>query len=96
MPYYLLFYDAVPEYVERRAEFRAEHLALAQIYLARGDLLLGGALANPSDGAALLFRGESPAAVEAFVAADPYVRHGLISRWRIREWAVVVGGVTSH
>lgn len=28
--HYLLFYDVVPDYVERRAALRAEHLALAQ------------------------------------------------------------------
>ena len=58
----------------------------------RGELLLGGALANPLDGAVLLFRGESAAVAEAFAAADPYVTHGLVTRWRVREWSTVVGG----
>jgi uncharacterized protein YciI len=48
------------------------------------------------DGAVLLFRGESPAAAEAFAAAAPYVVHGLVTGWRVRAWATVVGeGVTS-
>ncbi|HEV3437752.1 MAG TPA: YciI-like protein [Gemmata sp.] len=89
--YYLLFYDVVSNYAERRLEFRAEHLALAQASLARGELILGGALADPVDGAVLLFRGTSPAVAEAFAAADPYVRNGLVSRWRVRSWTVVVG-----
>jgi len=89
--HYLLFYDVVPDYVERRNAFRAEHLALARAAHARGELVLGGALADPVDGAVLLFRGDSPAVVEAFVAADPYVRHGLVTRWRIRPWTTVVG-----
>ena len=29
--------------------------------------------------------------VEQFVAADPYVRRGLVRGWTIREWNVVVG-----
>jgi uncharacterized protein YciI len=95
MPHYLLFYEVVPDYVERRAEFRAEHLALAQASAARGELLLGGALASPVDGAVLLFRADSPAAVEAFVAADPYVRNGLVTRWRIREWTFAVNAFAS-
>lgn len=90
--YYLLLYDVVSDYMERRGAFRAEHLALAQSFVARGDLVLGGALADPVDGAVLLFRGSSPASAEAFVAADPYVRNGLVTRWRVRLWTVVVGG----
>jgi uncharacterized protein YciI len=89
--HYLLFYDVVADYVERRAPFRAEHLALARAAHANGDLVLGGALADPVDGAVLLFRGGSPAATEAFAAADPYVRHGLVTRWRVRPWTTVVG-----
>src|SRR5947207_4349697 len=89
--HYLLIYDVVPDYVERRAPLRAEHLALARAAHARGELVLGGALADPVDGAVLLFRGDSPAVAEAFAAADPYVRHGLVTRWRVREWAPVLG-----
>src|SRR5262245_11358500 len=89
--HYLLMYDVVPDYFDRRASFRAEHLALARTAHTRGELVLGGALADPADGAVLLFKGDSPAAAEAFAAADPYVRHGLVTRWRVRKWATVVG-----
>ena len=89
--HYLLFYDVVPDYVERRAMYRAEHSTLALAAQARGELVLGGALADPVDGAVLLFRGTSPAAAEAFAQADPYVRHGLVTRWRVRPWTTVVG-----
>jgi hypothetical protein len=89
--HYLLFYDVVPDYVERRAPLRAEHLALARAAVARGELVLGGALADPIDASVLLFQGDSPAAAEAFANADPYVRHGLVTRWRVRPWTTVVG-----
>lgn len=89
--HYLLFYDVVDDYVERRAAFRAEHLALARQASERGELVLGGALANPVDGAILLFRGTSPAVAERFAAVDPYVKNGLVRSWRIREWTTVVG-----
>jgi uncharacterized protein YciI len=89
--HYLLIYDVVPDYVERRAAFRAQHLALARAAVARGELVLGGALANPVDGAVLLFQGDSPAAAETFAAADPYVTNELVTRWRVREWTTVVG-----
>lgn len=89
--FYLLIYDVVDSYVERRAPFRAEHLSLVQAALERGEFVLGGALANPADQALLLFRGDSPAVAERFVAQDPYVRNGLVTRWRVREWNIVVG-----
>ena len=89
--HYLLFYDAAPDYVARRGEFRAEHLALAWAAHERGELVLGGALADPVDGAVLLFKGESPAVAERFVAADPYVKNGLVTHWRVRPWMTVVG-----
>lgn len=89
--HYLLFYDVVPDYAERRLPFRPAHLAHARAALERGELVLGGALAEPVDGAVLLFRGDSPASAEAFAAADPYVLNGLVTRWRVREWTTVVG-----
>ena len=89
--HYLLLYDVVEDYVERRKAFRDEHLALAREAHARGELLLAGALADPVDGAVLLFRANSPDVAEAFAEADPYVRNGLVTRWRIRKWTVVVG-----
>ena len=89
--HYLLIYDVVDDYVQRRTQFRQEHLGLARAAVDRGELVLGGALANPADGAVLLFRGDSPAAAEAFAQADPYVRNGLVTRWRVREWTTVIG-----
>ncbi len=59
--------------------------------MARGELVLGGAFANPVDGAVLLFRGESRGVPEAFAAADPYVLNGLVTSWWVREWSTVVG-----
>jgi uncharacterized protein len=89
--HYLLFYEVGPDYLERRGEFRAEHLELARRAHRRGELILAGALADPVDGAVLLFRGSSPAAAAGFAADDPYVRNGLVRSWRIREWTTVVG-----
>ena len=89
--HFLLFYDVAPDYLARRGEYRAEHLALGWAAHARGELVLGGALADPVDGAVLLFRGDSPAVAESFAAADPYVRNGLVARWRVRPWTTVIG-----
>jgi uncharacterized protein len=89
--HYLLFYDLVDDYVERRVPLRQRHLRLAREAHARGELLLGGALAHPPDGAVLLFRGDSPTVASAFAEADPYVIEGLVTRWLVREWTTVVG-----
>ena len=91
--HYLLFYDVVGDYAERRKPFRSAHIGYARQAAARGELVLGGALAAPADGAVLLFRGESPAVAESFAAADPYVVNGVVSKWRVREWTTVVGAL---
>lgn len=95
MTHYLLFYDAAKGYVERRAEFRDAHLRLAWAAHERGELILGGALADPIDGAVLLFAGDSPDVAERFARADPYVLNGLVSCWYVREWTTVVGDAAS-
>jgi len=89
--HYLLMYDLVDDYVERRAALRGAHVAHARQAIARGELVLGGALANPPDRAILLFKGDSPKAAEAFAVVDPYVVNGLVTRWQVREWTTVVG-----
>lgn len=94
--HYLLFYDTAPDYLERRGEFRVEHLALAWQASERGELILGGALSDPVDAAVLLFQGDSPAVAEAFAAADPYVKNGLVKTWRVRPWQTVVGNEAAN
>ena len=89
--HYLLFYEVGEDYVSRRGEFRSAHLALAWKASDRGELVLGGALANPVDGAVLLFKSDSPEVAEMFAKADPYVINGIVRRWYVREWTTVAG-----
>lgn len=89
--HYLLFYEVAADYVERRAEFRDAHLEKARQASERGELVLGGALASPVDGAVLLFQGDSPEVAESFARADPYVTSGAVKRWYVREWTTVAG-----
>ena len=93
--HYILFYDVVADYVAKRAPFRDEHLGLVRKAHERGEIVLAGALADPPDGAVLVFRGASPDVAEAFVKADPYVANGLVTSWRVRKWMTVVGDGTS-
>ena len=89
--YYILFYKTVENYIERRAPFREEHLRLAQLAHQNGTLILGGALADPVDGAILVFKGDSSKVAEDYVQLDPYVKNGLITEWNIHTWNVVIG-----
>jgi uncharacterized protein YciI len=91
MPYYALFYDLVDDYMARRAAFREEHLRRAREAHQRGELLLAGAFAEPPDGALLVFRTAERAVVEEFARNDPYVLNGLVTRWEVRSWTVVIG-----
>jgi uncharacterized protein YciI len=90
--YLALQYDLVDDYLDRRPEFREEHLGLARAAHERGELALAGAFTDPADGALLVWSTEDRSVVEAFAEADPYVRNGLVKTWRVREWTVVVGG----
>jgi len=94
MKYFALFYYVVDDFVSRRAPYREEHLRLAREARHRGELLLAGALGDPPDGALLVFRAAGPSAAEEFARCDPYVTAGLVTRWEVRPWAVVIGDDT--
>jgi len=89
--HYLLFYETADDYMERRGTHREEHLNKAWAASDSGELVLGGALAEPTDGAVLLFQSDSPDVAERFARADPYVLNGLVKRWYVREWKTVAG-----
>lgn len=89
--HYLLCYDLALDYLERRGQYRTEHLQLAWQAQERGELVLAGALAEPTDMAVLMFQGDSPAAAEAFAKSDPYVTEGLVLSYKVRPWNTVVG-----
>ena len=91
MSHYVLFYEFVPDYLERRAAFRDEHLSLAWDASERGELVLAGALADPVDAAILVFTGDSAEVATRFAESDPYVKNGLVTSWRARPWTTVVG-----
>jgi uncharacterized protein len=87
--HHILFYEVVDDYLERRAPFREAHLHLIKEAHERGELVMAGALADPPDGAVLIFRSPEPA--EAFAKSDPYVLNGVVRAWRVRKWATVIG-----
>lgn len=92
MPYFVLRYDAVvDDYVNRRTQYRGEHLRLLREAHDRGEVVLAGAVGETPEGAIIVFRGESAAAADQFAKNDPYVLNGLVLGWRVQPWHVVVG-----
>ena len=95
MKHFLLFYEAGPDYVEWRPTYRAEHLGLAWAAYERGEIVVAGPLADPVDGAVLMFAGEDKSVAEDFARADPYITSGMVARWHVREWTTVIGDLAT-
>lgn len=95
MKHFLLFYDYAANVLERRPQFRGAHLEHAWAAAQRGELVVAGALADPVDGAVLMFAGDGKQIAETFARADPYVVNGLVERWHVREWTTVVGDLAA-
>ena len=89
--HYLLCYDLAADYLERRGQFRTDHLQLAWAAQQRGEIIVAGALSDPADMALLMFQGETPDVAERFAKADPYVINGLVTGYRVRQWNTVIG-----
>jgi len=89
--HYILFYQLVDDYLEKRGEYRKEHLANASTLLEKGELVMAGAFANPADGAVFIFKSEDSCVANTFAKNDPYVKNGLIKSWEVREWTVAIG-----
>jgi hypothetical protein len=95
MKHWLLLYEVAPDYLIRREAFRAAHLDHAKRAVREGSLMLGGALADPSDGAVLLFAAKDGSPAETFARQDPYVLNGVVTSWRVRAWNTVVGSTAA-
>jgi uncharacterized protein YciI len=89
--YYILFYDVVENFLKKRQPYREAHFNHIKPYVDRGDVRLAGALADPADGAVLVFNVDDRKAIEEFAVNDPYVINGVVAKWHVREWSVVLG-----
>jgi len=90
MPYFALTYEVVDDFINQRTPFRPAHLKEVREAHERGELIMAGALGEPA-GALMVFRGADKAVAESFAKADPYVNEGLVKKWQVRPWTVVVG-----
>ena len=90
--YFVLLYEVVADFINRRAPFRPVHLKMLEEAQRRGELVMAGAFSDPVDGAVLVFRAGDAGVVTRFAETDPYVVNGLVTNWRVRGWNVVIGG----
>ncbi|MEA2277413.1 MAG: uncharacterized protein QOC78_2373 [Solirubrobacteraceae bacterium] len=86
---HILFYDYVPDLVERRAPHRDGHLALIHRWHEEGRLVMAGPLGDPPHSGAFVLRIGDASAADEFVAQDPYAEAGLVKSWRVEPWNVV-------
>jgi uncharacterized protein YciI len=82
---YVLFYEAAPDFRSKVPAHMPAHRALWTAFHADGRLLMVGPFTDePFGGAMGVFT--SRAAADAFVNEDPFVAHGIVAGWTIREW----------
>ncbi len=75
---------------EHTGPYREEHLSNIQEEKRKGTITHAGALANPVDSAAIVFRVHDTKYIQDFVERDPYYTKGnLIKSYSIREWLLV-------
>lgn len=89
----VLFYDYVPDVLERRAPHREQHVALIREWMADGRIIMAGALGEPPTGAAIVFRDDDAGAPARFADRDPYVAAGIVTARRIAPWSVVASSL---
>ncbi len=88
--HHILFYDYVPDVLERRAPFRDEHLARIASEREAGRITMAGALGDPPSGAAIVFSPDVEVSeVDAFADGDPYVQGGIVTGRRVVSWNLV-------
>ncbi len=88
---FLIWYGYVPERSDRRTPHRSAHLAHVKDAVASGRMTFAAATMDPIDAAYLVLAAASEADVHAWIAADPYMKAGLIRSVAIREITVVTG-----
>ena len=92
MSNYILLYQYVENYLEARTPYRPEHIEKIKAHVARGQILMAGAFANPADGAVIVFKTDDKSVIEKFVEDDPYQQNGVVTGWSIHEWTLAIGG----
>ena len=82
---YVLFYESADDVMSKAPAHFPAHQERLQEFHGRGEILMVGTFGDPQEqGSMGIF--PTRAAAEAFVDGDPFVLHGVVRRWEIREW----------
>jgi uncharacterized protein YciI len=84
----VMFYEIAADGMSKAQANIAAHRARLSDFHARGVLLMAGPFANPAEGAMGVFT--SRASAEEFIQGDPFVIHGVVAKWSLREWNEVL------
>lgn len=81
---YVLWYRPSPDVAAKAPAHMAAHAARWREFASAGSLLMIGPFADPSEGSMGIFTTRE--AAEAFAAGDPFVLHGVVEHWHVRDW----------
>jgi uncharacterized protein YciI len=82
---YVLFYHSADDVLAKAPAHMEAHGKRLRDFHARGQLLLVGPFGDPqAQGSMSVFATRE--AAEEFVAEDPFVLNGVVSRWEIWDW----------
>lgn len=84
----VVFYEASPNVMQLAPVHFPAHKARLDAFAARGELIAVGPYLDPRDGSLAVF--SDLTAAEAFVAQDPFVLEGVVSKYTLKEWREVL------
>jgi uncharacterized protein YciI len=88
---YVVLYESADDVRSKAPPLFEAHRARYSEFAARGTLLMIGTFGNPQEeGSMGIFTTRE--AAEEFVAGDPFVVHGVVRSYQIREWNEVLAG----
>ncbi len=85
---YLMFYETTADRLPAAGANFPAHRARLDEFHRRGVLVMAGPYGEPTGGAVGVFT--SREAAEEFIAGDPFILHGVVTRWSVEPWNEVL------
>jgi hypothetical protein len=85
-----MIFVCIMDYVDAAtiAQVRPRHRAYMNELIAQGKVIAAGSFVPDGEGGLFLYEAPSVEAAERMVAADPYIKEGAISNYRLREYEI--------
>ena len=84
-----MFYEYCENQTEKRKPYRDDHIAHSDKAQNGGILIMAGPFQDNFDGAILIFKCKNKETVETHAKEDPYVKNGIVTKWKVRPWKLV-------